>query len=507
MPRTYRNGFRLEIIHMIKTLLSFVLLLFIIPSCSQLHTAEPSSYPQVLIKTSYAVLTASTKPQSVPRVTSISAYPVPYAAPSQGIESFITAVYPPPESQNSYTPPSTPGYTATPSATTDLTNTPTPTIIRPTPTLSQSLSSLRIVYTINGKLWLWTIIGSNLLTTINETTTKVKLSDDGEVVAFNRDGGLWVINTNGTGERLLVSEDDFKEMQPTDPGVILAQLGWIPYTHILLFNTRILTEYGITNTDDLHWVNADSGYTVQLLKPHIGGYFQPSPDGKMVAIVTPKEIRTMNIDGSNYHTALEYPSVVIPSEAWYYAQPIWANDSKFLVVAIPPKDLYYGTNEPMTIWKLLIDGSPPILVSRLAAGYNEYISPDLSTIIIMRFIKQDFTDMIYEIHISNLDGSKDMIYQSGPYIFQTWALDSKHFVLWEDETNNYWLGQAGTNLMVLTESSFIVGNFDWIDYSHFIYLGGQNGLDELRIGTAGEPSILIAAQSNNNVPLFYDWKK
>ena len=481
-----------------ETLISIIILFsLIITSCSQSHTDETSSLPQVSITTSYPIFTTTTTPSPVLTTTLIAAYPLPYPSPSQVVESLITTVYPPPECQSEYTSPPTPTFTLTP----------TPTLVRPTPTLPPSLNSLRVVYTINGKLWLWTMEKTIQLTAIDESTFKVHISDDGKVIAFNREGGLWAINSDGTVERLLVSAEDFKKMQPTNPGVELAQLGWIPNTHILIFNTRILTGYGITNTDDLHWVNADTGYTVQLLPPHRGGYFYPSPDGKMVAIVTPREIRLMNIDGSYYHKVLEYPSVAIPSEYWYYAHLIWASDSQSLMVAIPPKELYYATTEPTTIWKLPIDGSPPILVSQLPAGYNEYISPDLLTIITMRFIKQDITNMFYEMHISSIDGSEDMIYLSGPFIFQTWALDSKHFVLWQQETKNYWLGQADTDLMVLTESSFNAGNFAWIDFSHFIYMGGQNGLDELRIGTVGEPIILVVSQSSSYVPIYFDWTK
>jgi hypothetical protein len=326
------------------------------------------------------------------------------------------------------------------------------------------------------------------------------------MIAFVRNG-LWVINSDGSNERLLVSPDEFKSMEPKEPGVGLNQFDWIPGTHTILFNTRLLLDYGIGSTDDLYMASAETMQWAVLRHPGEGGDFHISPDGQRVAIITPSTISLMRVDGSEYRILLEYPSVMIPSESSYSAQPIWATDSQSLMVAIPPQDLYSETTAPTIIWQLPIDGTPPTAVSQLPAGYGEFISPDFSKVVSLHFIRQELSNWIYEMHISKLDGSEDTIYLTGAIIFQNWAPDSEHFVLWLFETHSYYLGKAGADITVLTEPSFVVGDFSWVDASHFIYQGGQNGLCELRIGIVGQPSILLAASDTHYDNINYDWVK
>lgn len=341
---------------------------------------------------------------------------------------------------------------------------------------------------------------ARLLTNLDDTSYQVKVSDDGQVIAFRRASGLWAINSDGTKERFLVSADDFKAMKPTDPGVGLSSFDWIPGTHILLFNTILLTNYGISMTDDLHLVNADTKYRIMLLSPGKGGNFLPSPDGKLIAVVSPSEIRLMNIDGSGYHKVITYPSVGIPSEYRYYAQPIWASDSQSLLVAIPPEDVFYKTKSPTIIWHLPIDHSTPTIVSKIAAERGEYvfISPDFSRIAIMRFLKQEVPNDYYELHIAKINGSEDILYYNGTVYFVSWAQDSKHFVC--QVNYSYQLGGVGTDFILLAERA---DRFTWVDTSHYLYTRMENGKAVLRLGFVNEPSVLLVGPKDTYI--FYDF--
>jgi hypothetical protein len=386
------------------------------------------------------------------------------------------------------------------------TMTPTSWPIRPTPTLPPALSSLRIAFTHDKELWLWQN-GMAIPLISSEGSSQPHISHDGEVVAFVWNG-LLAINSNGTNERQLLSVDDFKSMKPREPGVGLAQFDWIPGTHMLLFNTQLALNYGLGYTDDLYVVNAETRQWAMLRHPGEGGKFLISPDGQRVVMTTSSRISVMRVDGSDYRTLLKYPTVRIPSEFAYYAQPIWAPDSQSLMVAIPPQDLYYGTTSPTTIWHLPIDRMPPTIVSQLPAGYGTFISPDLSKVVSLRFVRQEAdTSMIYEMHISKIDGSDDIVYRTDAMVFQNWASDSEHFVLWLERAQRYYLGKAGTDLVPLTEPSCNVGSFSWIDSSHFIYLGGTAGLCELRLGVVGEPSILVATSKTTYDDMRYDFTR
>lgn len=338
-----------------------------------------------------------------------------------------------------------------------LTNTPYPTITSlsptasPTATLSASLASVRIAFTYEGKLWLWQNGIASPLTSINDNAS-VNISDDGKIIAFTRDG-LWVINSDGSNERLLLGDEDFRQMEPKDPGVALHDFDWVPNTHMLLFNTILSDDRGLSPTDDLYIVDAETLQWKMLRKPAEGGKFFVSPDGQRVAMTTPTQIRLMNMDGSHYHVVMDY-SVPFPSDYAYYAVPTWSPDSQFLTVPIPPEDFYYTvTTSPTVVWRLPVDGTPPTIISQLPAGESGYDT-------------------------------------------RIWSTNRQHFAIWLDETASYHLDTDGTVLNPLTEAGSSRHQFAWVDETHFIYY--LNRCD-LRVGTIGASSISIRDASTDDI--------
>ena len=346
------------------------------------------------------------------------------------------------------------------------TKTPYPTLthyptISPTPTLSASLASVRIAFTYDGKLWFWQNGIAQALTSVNEGAS-INLSGDGKVIAFTRDG-LWVINSDGSDERLLLGNEDFKQIEPKDPGVELHNFDWIPNTHRLLFDTILSDGRGMSPTDDLYVVDAETLQWKLLRKPGEGGKFFISPDGQRVAITTPTQICLMDIDGINYHVVMDY-SVPFPSDYAYYAAPTWSPDSQFLTVPIPPEDFYYtATTSPTVVWRLPVDGTPPTIISQLPAGESGYDN-------------------------------------------RIWSPSRQHFAIWLDETATYHLDTDGTALNALTEEGSSRRQFAWIDEMHFIYYLSRC---QLRLGTIGTSSISIyaSAEADVNCSSMFDFVK
>lgn len=330
-----------------------------------------------------------------------------------------------------------------PSLTPDPTNALVVPAISPTSTLSSSLATVRIAYIYEGKLWLWQNGTARPLTSVKDGSS-VNISDDGEVIAFTRDG-LWVVNSDGSNERVLLGDEDFRRMEPKDPGVELHDFDWIPNTQRLLFNTILSDGRGMSPTDDLYVADAETLQWKLLRKPGEGGKFFISPDGQRVAITTPTQIRLMDIDGSNYHTVMDY-SVPFPSDYAYYAAPTWSPDSHFLTVPIPPKDFYYTvTTSPTVVWRLPVDGTPPTITSQLPVGDSGYDN-------------------------------------------RIWSPNRQHYAVWLDETATYHLDTDGTVLNPLTEVDSSRGRFAWIDETHFLYYLSKCNL---RLGTIGATSISI----------------
>lgn len=315
----------------------------------------------------------------------------------------------------------------------------TSTAIASTSALPPSPASLRVTFTYNDQLWLWQDGTAQPLT--DACNCNVRISDDGEIIAFLRDG-LWVINSDGSNERLLIAEDDFKSMEPRDPGVRLHEFDWIPGTHTLLFNTVLLADYGLWYTDDLYMADADILQWKMVRKAEEGGKFSVSPDGQHIVMTTPNHISLMDTDGSNYRVVLEY-HVPFPSETSFYAQPTWEADSQSVTVPIPPEDFYYETLSPTVVWRLPVDGTAPTKFAELAPGD---------------------------------DGRNPKI----------WSPNKEHFVVWWEDTYQLYTDEIELKARVGTGSG--EGWFTWVDEAHFIYLENSS----LWLGTIGSQSILIA---------------
>lgn len=463
------------------------------PSNADTTPAPAATSTQVPTKRSTPASSTVTVTPVFPTATSATALVQLDEAPVQ-INPPNPYPYPGPEQPVSIAP-ATPSATETPLPTFPHAPSPSPTLVRSTPDFPESLLSLRVAYIAQGKLWLWSMGESTFLADVDDTSYKVRISSDGNVVAFTRESGLWAINSDGSGERLLIGAEDFVKMEPSGP-VELAQLGWVPGTHNLLLTTRVLTEIGIFLSDDLRRVNADTLASTPWLSSGQGGRFAFSPDGKWLSLVTPTEIRVMGIDGSNYRTLLEYPAVAIPSEFEYYAHPVWAPDSRSLLVAIPPQDIYYEPASDFTIWRLPIDGSPAAVVSTLEAetGQMVYISPDLAKIAILYgSLSQQMT-----LHIASIDDSHDQVYAACDGLFIGWAPDSERFVC--QAGNSYQLGQLGFEPVLLTDKA---SGFAWVGPSNFIFMYGYSGGMEIRLGFIGEPSITLIGPEPG--ALYYDF--
>lgn len=325
--------------------------------------------------------------------------------------------------------------------------TPSPTRPRPSPTLPPFFSSLKIAFAADEQIWLWENETFRPITNV-EGYAQVRISDDGSLIAFRRAGGLWVIDTDVSNERLLVGADVFESLGFEDRDVELSQFDWIPGTHILWFNTRI-SGFGLYYSDDLYQANADTGQWKMLRQPGEGGKFIFSPDGLRVVLITPRKISLMNIDGSGYRTVLEY-FASLGSETYYYARPFWGTNSQSLIVSIPPQLLLEEPIWTINTWRLFVDNRPPALVSQLEVGENK---------------------------------------DDASYWF--WAPDLEHYATFSDADKMYYLGSNGEYLEPLAEPTTSIGWFTWIDLTYYIYLGNCS----LKFGTIGAPSITILDSS------------
>ncbi|MCC6147201.1 MAG: PD40 domain-containing protein [Anaerolineaceae bacterium] len=378
------------------------------------------------------------------------------------------------------------------------TETLTPTAEAPAPTATPAPPPvLRLFYNDGaGNLWSWSESGGARQLTFSGGTIDLVAAPDGSRVAYVKSSdylnhSLWVINNDGSGERQLVSIDEFSAMK-TDPamqGLAPDFLAWTPDGSSLVFTTTPKYEGpGYTLQDDLWMVNASSGERHQILAPGVGGAFYFSPDGSKMALVKPDRISIANTDGSDLRQVFTYTPVTTYSEYAYRAEPVWSPDSSSLWVAIPPEDPL-SPGQPTTLWRVPVNDSPPTRLGSINVNFLTPValSADQTRIL---YIGDGavFGDNNTEVHIANADGSGDSLFFAGEAGSPlTWSPDGLHFTFVISGAYNTQIGQVGGSHANLSDTGMAAA-VRWLDNSTYLFLNRTAAGWEIRRATIGSPS-------------------
>jgi len=372
----------------------------------------------------------------------------------------------------------------------------------PTPAPIYGPFVVHVAFVKDDNVWLWTEEQEAVPLTTTGGMEGVNISDDGAIVAFTRGGELWVVNRDGTGERPLVTTEEFATMERREPEfrVALHRYAWVGRTHILAFNTRLDTGYGLVLNDDLHLVNADTGELTVLFPPGQGGEFTYSPDGSQVALATPGAIFLADADGGNLREAFTYTPVSTASEFQYYPEPVWSADSSSLRVAIAPPDPY--VERPQTsIWALHTDGTPARLMGSIevARGSQPVFSAYLSQLAYVQLPEGDGPGDQGSVVLTDLTGG-EMIGDSTTYYPEAhgiygYAPDALRFAfLTNPEQPRAMLGQIGAEAVpALGDAESIAIDVRWIDADRYLLLASSSaGGWDIILGEVGGSATYIA---------------
>jgi hypothetical protein len=397
---------------------------------------------------------------------------------------------------------------APPPATQPPATSPPPATQAPPPTPA----ALRVAFNDGNKLKLWTEgVGVTTLYT-GDRVERLVLSDDGQVVAFTTLSmdwdftGLWAARTDGSTVQRLVDAPTMNTFNsnPSALGAVPNQLAFIPGTRSLAFNTRLTFEGpGLLIQDDLRILNTNTGVLSTLLDVGLGGMFYYSPDGSQIALSTPTSISLINADGTNRRDGvLTYPAVITYSEYQWYSFPKWWPDSSQLSVVIPSADPM-AAGASMTVWNIPTNGTPPIFLGTYTTdmalfGAETLISPDMSMVAYLQRVglPQDNT---WDLHIAELNGASDVVFTTGNLRFMEWSPDSGWFVFIDNQV--YKVAQVGGGVWPLADTP-PARDMEWIDENRFIYISGNSGSWDLRMGSFSWASIQIGTSTADYLPTF-----
>lgn len=361
---------------------------------------------------------------------------------------------------------------------------------------------LRVVYTDDGNLWGLEIGSSPSQLTDSGEISEVRLSDDGEWIAYvrrdpDRDTAeLHSIGFDGSDPRVLLDPAGFDALYPLEAFLhyTLSNLDFIPGTDTLLINTRGVFEGpGLAKNDDLLAVDVVTGQVRPWLVPGAGGDFTASPTGDSIAIVRPDSLGFVNATGADLRPeVLTFPPVITYSEYFFYPLPVWSGNS--VVLPVPQEDPFFAA-EPGTIWA--IDGTPRTLARPIGDLFGPQrelpiVSPDGSSV---AFLREADAAGERDLVIQRLDNGEQTIYDTGPIQWRGWAPDSTRIVYSKGSGLDLYLGEIGAAPVPLGSGT----GLRWINADEYLYLAGSPGSWILTLGGLDRSPTPLASPSGNFV--------
>ncbi len=244
------------------------------------------------------------------------------------------------------------------------------------PSPGETAGTAEVVYIQEGDIYAWEeAAGQSEMIFAAGDAIAVTMSDDGQVLAFLRrsavqrselewfeQSSLWAVQPNGENPRELISAEELRSLlsaSETD-STNIPQMGWIPGTHRLLYSgwTYLVQAEGESHavSEGLFLVDADSLSDLVLVPADNPVRFEPSPDGRQIAFMSPTGLGFVNADGTDLRQGvLTSPPVGVPGPL--FPTGVWTQDSRaFLITGSLAWDPASGTD--FTIWRVPADGSP-----------------------------------------------------------------------------------------------------------------------------------------------------
>lgn len=355
-----------------------------------------------------------------------------------------------------------------------------------TPTPEPVRTNLAVVYARAGNIILWREgLTAQTLTTTGQDD-QPRISDDGQVIAFLRNGELYSVRADSTGERPLVTRAYLSGfLTPDMLEVRIMSFDFIPGGHDIFFELYGETEGYPAPLGDLQRVNADTGSPAVVLAPGSGGgKWTFSPDGQWFSLSQGAQIRLLRRDGSDDRVVFKFQFVSTYSEWTYFPQVVWRDDSAGFYTVIPASTILENPTEPSRYYYIPLAGEPARLAEFIAGPVwvsFPFISPDGVQVAYVR--ESGGTQSLHVIDASTADRT----YTSATSLtILGWNPDSVRVAYHTEAPSNANLLAFGGSPVALSDT-LLFFDLEWVSESRYLFRNG----DELRLRDLSAPSVLI----------------
>ncbi len=263
------------------------------------------------------------------------------------------------------------------------------------------------------------------------------VSEDNEWLPFSMltdptHGELWVVRTNGTGLKQLVTTEELQEFHPelSDFGAIPANVTWVPQSMLLVYDALPMGEGLMIYIPINALVDVSSGEKFEF----VPGFIEFSPDGNMLVAKQLDHLLIANADGSDsFILPVDYFAVGL-GEYYSYPPVAWLPDSKSLYVASPETgeidySLLTNTAHILSILpaSLNLEDAQSHQVSLLSGFPGSFqFSPGGAMISFWNAPEQSNERSLY---VSLSDGAELALYDQKEFAqMLAWSPDAAHFI-------------------------------------------------------------------------------
>ena len=355
----------------------------------------------------------------------------------------------------------------------------------------------------------------------------IALSPDGRRVLFFRTdedwrSELWVVNTDGTGETRLLALDRLPPREETDAtGATVTvsrhpySVAWLPDNRTVALNSSWHYDYGLALADDLWLVDTETLALTELFAPGLGGEFAFSPDGSWLLLVTPGSSRfdgtqstqtsgrvdLVRPDGTGRQALITFPMINTASEYQFYPRPYWLPDGSGARVLVP-SPAPWEPGAYATLWAIAVDPPTATELGRIPGNFlfqPDPWSPDFGR---LAYVAQvgDPGSNVRELYLADGGGRDALLYDTGePIEFAGWSPSGERFLYLKGLPGALYLGQIGRPPQQLldAEARRSIIDLAWLDGDRFLYLVGQVGAWDLRLGAVDGSGLELASPADD----------
>ncbi|PWH12408.1 MAG: hypothetical protein DDG60_13340 [Anaerolineae bacterium] len=360
----------------------------------------------------------------------------------------------------------------------------------PTPALAPAPSTiLTIVYSRGGNILLWREGETPRTLTTTGIDEQPRISDDGQMIVFLRNGELYAIRADGTGERPLITRaylDTFRAAGILE--VRIQRFDFIPASRDIFFSLYAETDGYPMPFDDLQRVNAETAETKIILpQGRGGGNWTFSPAGKFFALSQGNQIRVLRPDGSEDRVVFTFDPVSTYSEWTYYPEIVWRNDEEGFYTVIPASTALENPSQPTRYYYIPLSGMPAQLAEFVTVPVWESFPRLAPNGMSVAYVRPDSGSQ--SLHIIDLS-TADLRLQTASRIYiENWNPNARHVTFYNPEmASDVFAQAAGEAPAQLNDSPSGWDNLRWVSERRFLF---RTSAGELRLRDGSAPSIVL----------------